>query len=128
VLYYACKVESSKHIQKGKVYTMKKIIVFVVVLVALVFILYGCNTALDKVTVDKAVEACDKAGDVHTTMCTVVAKHDSTATLQDEQGWLWQVDNDDYTVGDSMIAWIADSGTINDTTDDTILYTVPIVQ
>lgn len=117
-----------KGTQKGKVTTMKKIAILILILMVSSLLMYGCNIALDKVTTNKAIEATDKAGDVRTVECTAIAEDNNTVTLQDEQGWLWQVDSDDYAVGDSMIAWIADSGTINDTTDDTILYTVPIVQ
>lgn len=90
--------------------------------------MYGCNTAFDKVTTDKALTACDKAGDVRTMMCTAVAEDNNTVTLQDEQGWLWQVHTEEYSKGDSMIVWIADNGTTNNPTDDEILYTVKVVE
>lgn len=129
-MYYTIHVSKTKEkgTQKGKVTTMKKIAILILILMVSSLLVYGCNTTLDKVTTDKAIEAADKAGDVRTVECTAIAEDNNTVTLQDKQGWLWQVDSDDYAVGDSMIAWIADSGTINDTTDDTILYTVPIVQ
>lgn len=91
-------------------------------------LMYGCNAALDKVTTDKAVKAVDQAGEVRTVECTAIAEDNNTVTLQDEQGWLWQMHTEEYNKGDSMITWIADNGTANDLTDDTILYTVKIVE
>lgn len=91
-------------------------------------LMYGCNTALDKATTDKAIEVADKAGEVRTVECTAIAEDNNTVTLQDEQGWLWQVQTEECSKGDSMITWIADNGTANDLTDDTILYTVKIIE
>ena len=90
--------------------------------------MYGCNTTLDKVTTDKAIEAVEQTGKVRTVTCTAVAEDNNTVTLQDEQGWLWQVHTEEYSKGDSMIAWIADNETTNNPTDDEILYMVKVVE
>lgn len=116
-----------KDTQKGKVTTMKKIAILILMLMVGSLLMYGCNTALDKVTTDKAIEATDKAGDVRTVECTAIAEDNNTVTLQDEQGWLWQVHTEECSKGDSMIAWIADNGTTNNPTDDKVLYTVKVV-
>ena len=107
--------------QKGRMYTMKKTAILILILMVCSLLMYGCNTALDKVTTDKAIEVVDKAGDVRTIECTAIAEDNNTVTLQDEQGWLWQVHTEECSKGDSMIAWIADNGTANNLTDDTIL-------
>ena len=70
---------------------MKKVATLILILMVSSLLMYGCNTAFDKATTDKAIEVADKAGD-------------------------------------SMITWIADNGTANDLTDDTILYTVKIIE
>lgn len=119
---------TKKGMQKGKVTTMKKIAILILMLMVSSLLMYGCNTALDKATTDKALTACDKAGDVRTMMCAAVAEDNNTVTLQDEQGWLWQVHTEEYSKGDSMIAWIADNGTVDNPTDDEILYTVKVVE
>ena len=114
--------------QKGKVTTMKKIAILILMLMVGSLLMYGCNTALDKATTDKAIEAANKAGDVRTVECTAIAEDNNTVTLQDEQGWLWQVDDDTITVGDDAIVWLVDNGTANDPTDDRVVYTVKVIQ
>ncbi len=106
---------------------MKKLVVTVVIMfVAVVmcawFILY------DNYVTDALVQEYDNAGNVQTLNCTAVAKTDSTVTLQDEQGWLWQVEDDTITVGDDAIVWLVDNGTANDPTDDRVVYTVRVTQ
>lgn len=107
---------------------MKKILMFVLIMMVATFTMYGCNTALDRVTTDKVMAECDNLGDVRSVECVVIAEDNSTLTLKDTQGQLWQVDMQGYTVGNTMMAWIADNGTINDTTDDTILYTIRVTE
>lgn len=107
---------------------MKKIAILILTLMICSLLMYGCNTTLDKVTTDKTVQACEQAGDVRTVECTAIEEDNDTITLQDEQGWLWQMHTEEYNKGDSMIAWIANSNTVNDPTDDVILYTVKIVE
>ena len=68
------------------------IVMFVVVVMCTWFILY------DNYVTDALVQEYDNAGNVQTLNCTAVAKTDSTVTLQDEQGWLWQVEDDTITV------------------------------
>ena len=117
-----------KGTQKGKVTTMKKIAILILMLMVSSLLMYGCNTTLDKVTTDKAIEAVEQTGKVRTVTCTAVAEDNNTVTLQDEQGWLWQVHTEEYSKGDSMIAWIADNETTNNPTDDEILYMVKVVE
>lgn len=98
------------------------IVMFVVVVMCTWFILY------DNYVTDALVQEYDNAGNVQTLNCTAVAKTDSTVTLQDEQGWLWQVEDDTITVGDDTIVWLIDNGTTDDPTDDRVVYTVKVTQ
>ena len=98
------------------------IIMFVVVVMCNWFFLY------DNYVTEAMVKDYAKRGDVKTLNCTAVTKTDSTVTLQDEQGWLWQVEDDTITVGDDAIVWLVDNGTVNDPTDDRVVYTVRVMQ
>lgn len=100
----------------------------ILILMVCSLVMYGCNTAIDRVTTDKAMQEYEQAGDVRTVECVVTTASNGVVTLQDEQGWLWQIETEEYTTGDSMMAWIADNGTIDDTTDDAILYTVRVTE
>ena len=105
---------------------MKKIVTLILILIIAIITMYGCNTVIDRTVTDKAIHAAEQAGEVHTVTCTAIAEDNNTVTLQDEQGWLWQVQTEEYAKGDNMIAWIADNGTANDPTDDRVLYTVRV--
>lgn len=102
--------------------TVAVVVMFVVVVMCGWFIVY------DNHVTEALVEDYDKAGNVQTLNCTAVAKTDNTVTLQDEQGWLWQVEDDTITVGDDTIVWLVDNGTANDPTDDRVVYTVKVTQ
>lgn len=98
------------------------VVMFVVVVMCAWFMLY------DNYVTDALIQEYDNAGNVQTLNCTAVAKTDSTVTLQDEQGWLWQVEDNSIAVGDGAIVWLVDNGTVNDPTDDRVVYTVKVTQ
>lgn len=98
------------------------VVMFVVVVMCAWFMLY------DNCVTDALVQEYDNVGNVQTLNCAAVAKTDNTVTLQDEQGWLWQVEDDTITVGDNAIVWLVDNGTTNDPTDDRVVYTVRVTQ
>ena len=107
---------------------MKKVAMLILILMVCSLVMYGCNTALDRVTTDKVMQEYEQAGDVRTVECVVTTANNGVATLQDEQGWLWQVEDDTITVGDGAIVWLVDNGTANDPTDDRVVYTVKVTQ
>lgn len=106
---------------------MKNLVVIVVVMFVVV-VMCDWFAIYDNHVTEALVEDYDNAGNVQTLNCTAVAKTDSTVTLQDEQGWLWQVEDDTITVGDDAIVWLVDNGTANDPTDDRVVYTVKVTQ
>lgn len=122
------KKKDTQYKRKERCRVMKKVAMLILMLMVCSLVMYGCNTALDRVTTDKVMQEYEQAGDVRTVECVVTTANNGVVTLQDEQGWLWQIETEEYTTGDSMMAWIADNGTTDDTTDDAILYTVRVTE
>ena len=73
-------------------------------------------TCTDEVTLDANVCGNERAVD-----CVVVTQEDGTATLKDEQGNLWLVDDDELIEGDKLCVWLDDMNTEDDLTDDEII-------
>ncbi len=106
---------------------IKNVVVAIVMLVVIGAGLSVINTAIDAQYADKVIAQAEQMGSVRTVTGVVVTEDSDILTVEDEQGNLWQMVTEEYTIGDSVMVWLADNNTPNNVVDDTIVDVVELI-